>query len=158
MNNTYKGLMEVKINTKYHGEKEIEEKEVITFVKPIPGFPDEDKFIVLPLDEEGSFFALQSIQNEQLAFVISNPFLFFPDYDFTLENTAVEQLEIASEKDVLVFTILTVQEPFEKTTANLQAPIIINQKKNLAKQVILNQTNYITKHLLFPNKKSVVKG
>jgi len=148
----------VKINTKYHGEKEIEEKEVLTFVRPIPGFPDEDKFIVLPLDEEGSFFALQSIQNEQLAFVISNPFLFFPDYDFTLENTVIDQLELASEKDVLVFTILTVQEPFEKTTANLQAPIIINQKKNLAKQVILNQTNYITKHLLFPNKKTAVKG
>lgn len=148
----------MKINTKYHGEKDIEEKEVVTFVKPIPGFPDEDKFIVLPLDEEGSFFALQSIQNEQLAFVISNPFLFFSDYDFNLEENVVKQLEIASEKDVLVFAILTVQEPFEKTTANLQAPIIINQKKNLAKQVILNQSDYITKHLLFPTKKSLVKG
>ncbi|GKU83399.1 flagellar assembly protein FliW [Niallia sp. NCCP-28] len=148
----------MKINTKYHGEKEIKEKEIISFVKPIPGFPDEDRFIVLPLDEEGSFFALQSIQNEQLAFVISNPFLFFSDYDFNLEENAVEQLELASEKDVLVFAILTVQEPFEKTTANLQAPIILNQKKNLAKQVILNQTDYITKHLLLPNKKSLVKG
>ncbi|PKG22080.1 flagellar assembly protein FliW [Niallia nealsonii] len=148
----------MKINTKYHGEKDIKEKEIVAFVKPIPGFPDEDKFIVLPLDEEGSFFALQSIQNEQLAFVISNPFLFCPNYDFNLEENVADQLELASETDVIVFAILTVQEPFEETTANLQAPIIINQQKNLAKQVILNQSDYTTKHPLFPNKKSVVKG
>jgi flagellar assembly factor FliW len=37
----------------------------------------------------------------------------------------------------------------EKITANLQAPVIINTKQQLAKQVILMNTAYETKHRLF---------
>ncbi|WP_235973223.1 flagellar assembly protein FliW [Niallia circulans] len=159
MNNTYKGMIEVKIATKYHGEKEIQPKEVITFPQAIPGFPDEKEFVLLPLDEEGQFIVLQSVENQQLAFVLSNPFPFFKEYDFSLEDHIVELLGIESEEDILVFSILTVHDPFEKTTANLQAPIVINSKKNIAKQVILNEPNYHTKHPLFQtNKPILVKG
>lgn len=149
----------MKIATKYHGEKEIQEKEVITFPQAIPGFPEEKEFVLLPLDEEGQFIVLQSVGNHQLAFVLSNPFTFFKEYDFTLEDHIVELLELESKEDIQVFSILTVQDPFEKTTANLQAPIVINRKKNIAKQVILNEPNYHTKHPLFKkNKPIVVKG
>ncbi|MEK4443197.1 MULTISPECIES: flagellar assembly protein FliW [Niallia] len=159
MNNTFKGMIEVKIATKYHGEKEIQKKEVITFPQAIPGFPDEKEFVLLPLDEEGQFIVLQSVENQQLAFVLANPFTFFKEYDFTLEDYIVELLELESEKDVQVFSILTVQDPFEKTTANLQAPVVMNSKKNIAKQVILNEPNYNTKHPLFQkNKSTLVKG
>ncbi|KAB7665157.1 flagellar assembly protein FliW [Bacillus sp. B1-b2] len=149
----------MKIITKYHGEREFEEKEIIIFPQAIPGFPDEKKFIVLSLDEEGEFLVLQSVSNTQLAFIMTNPFNFIKEYDFTLENHVVELLEIESDKNVLIFTILTVKDPFDKTTANLQAPIVINSKKNIAKQVILNHQDYHTKHLLFQKvKSSRVKG
>ena len=149
----------MKIATKYHGEKEIQEKEVITFPQAIPGFPEEKEFALLPLDEEGQFIVLQSLGNKQLAFVLSNPFTFFKEYDFTLEDHIVKLLELESEENIQVLSILTVQDPFEKTTANLQAPIIINSKKNIAKQVILNEPNYHTKHPLFEKSKPImVKG
>lgn len=149
----------MKIATKYHGEKEIQKKEVITFPQAIPGFPEEKEFVLLPLDEEGQFIVLQSVENHQLAFVLSNPFTFFKEYDFTLEDHIVELLELESEEDIQVYSILTVQNPFEKTTANLQAPIVINNKKYIAKQVILNEPNYHTKHPLFQkNKPTLVKG
>lgn len=143
----------MKINTKYHGEREIEEKEVITFPQGIPGFLEDREFILLSLEENGAFFALQSITNEQLAFVITNPFLYFKDYDFTIEDHVVELLELESEEEVLVFSILTVQDPFEKTTTNLQAPIVMNSKNNKAKQVILSIPTFKTKHPLFNQSK-----
>lgn len=139
----------MKINTKYHGEREIEEKEIINFPNAIPGFLEEKEFIMLPLNEGDEFIVLQSLANRQLAFIMTNPFRFCKEYDFTLEDYVVEQLEIESEKDILVYTILTVQDPFDQTTANLQAPIVINMKKKLAKQVILNHPDYRTKHMLF---------
>ncbi|MBQ6448684.1 MAG: flagellar assembly protein FliW [Bacillus sp. (in: Bacteria)] len=149
----------MKIATKYHGEKEIQEKEVITFPQAIPGFPEEKEFVLLPLDEESQFIVLQSVENQQLAFVLSNPFTFFKEYEFTLEDHIVELLELESEEDIQVFSILTVQDQFEKTTANLQAPVVINSKKNIAKQVILNEPNYHTKHPLFQkNNPTLVKG
>jgi len=146
----------VKISTKYHGEMELEKNNIITFPQAIPGFPDEKEFILVPLDEAEEFVVLQSIANSQLAFVITNPFRFFKDYDFTLEDLVVELLEIESEKDILVFSILTVQDPFDQTTANLQAPLVINNKKKLAKQVILNHPDYRTKHPLFSKEKHKV--
>lgn len=149
----------MKIATKYHGEKEIQEKEVITFPQAIPGFPEEKEFVLLSLDDESQFIVLQSVENQQLAFVLSNPFTFFKEYDFTLDDHIVELLELESEEDIQVFSILTVKDPFEKTTANLQAPVVINSKRNIAKQVILSEPNYDTKHPLFQkNKPTVVKG
>ena len=146
----------MKISTKYHSEMELEKNNIITFPQAIPGFPDEKEFIILPLDEAEEFVVLQSIANSQLAFIMANPFRFFNDYDFTLEDLVVEILEIESEKDIHVFSILTVQDSFDQTTANLQAPIVINTKNKLAKQVILNQPDYRTKHPLFSKEKHKV--
>lgn len=139
----------MKLNTKYHNEVEIQESEVLHFEKGIPGFPDEKKFVILPLNEDGSFSVMQSVGTEGLALVIVNPFDFFKDYDFQLEDSVVEELVLTSDKDVLVYSILTVEDPFEKTTANLQAPVIINKSNNKAKQVILVDEKYKTKHNLF---------
>ena len=137
----------MKINTKYHGEVEIDE--VLTFEKGIPGFADEKQFALLPLSDDETFFVLQSVSTPELAFILSSPFQFFRTYDFQLEEAAVEELGLESEKDVAVYSILTVQDPFEKTTANLQAPVIINQKNRKAKQVILHNEQYKIKHPIF---------
>ncbi|NHM29965.1 flagellar assembly protein FliW [Neobacillus terrae] len=138
------------INTKYHGELEINQGEILHFEKGVPGFPDEKKFIMLPLSDKQTYLIMQSVLNSNVAFVVTSPFNFFPDYDFELENSAVEELELASEKEIQVYTILTVSDPFKETTANLQAPIIINNTNLSAKQVILNDGKYKTKHPIFP--------
>jgi len=139
----------MKLNTKYHNEVDIKDEDVLYFEKGIPGFPDEKKFVILPLNEDGSFSVMQSVGTEGLALVIVSPFDYFKDYDFKLEDSVVDELSIESENDVLVYSILTVEDPFDKTTANLQAPVIINKKNNKAKQVILVEEAYKTKHNLF---------
>src|SRR5690606_19606024 len=85
-----------------------------------------------------------------------NPFHFFPDYSFDLDDASIAQLELEDEKDVLVYAILTIQDPFDKTTANLQAPIVMNRRNRRAKQVILHDGPYTTKHLLL--RQPVAKG
>jgi flagellar assembly factor FliW len=139
----------MKIETKYHGDVHIDENEILTFSNGIPGFLEEKKFVILPFGENTGISVMQSFGNAQVAFVVTNPFFFLKDYDFTIDDQAVEQLKLENEKDVSVFAILTVQDPFEKTTANLQAPVIINNKRKLGKQVILMNTNYQTKHSIF---------
>jgi flagellar assembly factor FliW len=146
------------IQTKYFNEITIEEKNIIHFEHGIPGFLEEKQFVLLPLTEDNVYYVLQSVQTSELAFVVTNPFLFFKDYDFNLDDATVEQLEIKDATDVAVYSILTLQDPFEKTTANLQAPIIINTKNNHAKQVILNDEKYTTKHPLFKASPASVKG
>jgi flagellar assembly factor FliW len=141
----------MKIHTKYHDECEINEKDIFHFEHGIPGFLDEKKFVLLPL-ENTPFVILQSVKTPALGFAMINPFIYFKDYDFELDEQSVAQLQLSSEKEVAVYVILTVADPFEQTTANLQAPIVLNHNKKLGKQVILTNSPFKTKHKLFPNK------
>lgn len=133
------------IHTKYHGVIQVQEEEFIYFENGLPGFLDEKYFILLPLDKESPFLILQSKITSELGFAVVNPFLFFSHYEFELSANDKEALAITKEEEVDILTILTVKEPFSETTANLQAPIVVNKKKNLAKQIILNDT-YKTRH------------
>ncbi|MED4454450.1 flagellar assembly protein FliW [Metabacillus fastidiosus] len=137
------------IQTKYHGEIDVKETAVIKFDNGIPGFGDEKGFLLLPLEQDSPFLILQSVQTAELGFVVVNPFQFIADYEFDLSEADKEALEIESEKDVEVYAILTVKEQFEETTANLQAPIILNRSGKKAKQIILNDQKYSIKCNIF---------
>lgn len=148
----------MKIQTKYHGEIELQDDSVIHFESGLPGFLEEKRFTILALGEDESFSILQSLETPGLGFVIVNPFLYFKEYDFKLSDSDVKKLKIESTDDVVVYSILTVQDPFEKTTINLQAPIVLNSKRNLGKQIILNDERYQTKQSLFNKQELVEKG
>lgn len=137
------------IRTKYHGEVEINKEDIIQFEKGIPGFLDEKEFIILPLSDDQTFFVLQSVATPYVGLVAASPFSFFQNYEFKLEDSVIDELDIKTDKDVSVYIIVSVADPFEKTTANLQAPVIINNSNQKAKQIILNEGNYKIKHPLF---------
>lgn len=134
------------IRTKYHGEIQVNEEDIITFEQGIPGFPNENHFILLPLDQESPFIIMQSQTTIELGFVVVNPFLFFQNYEFDLLENDKEVLKITAQEDIQILSILTVKDPFSESTVNLQAPVIINHKEKLAKQIILNNTPYTTRH------------
>ncbi|WAA09789.1 flagellar assembly protein FliW [Fervidibacillus albus] len=145
------------IQTKYHGELTIDEKNIVIFEKGIPGFPDENRFVFFPLMDDELYTVMQSVQTPNIAFVVIIPFLFFNNYEFDLEDGIVQQLDIERPDDVQIYTILTLRDPFDQTTANLQAPIVINRKNKKGKQVILNSDAYSTRQRLFPSPK-LLKG
>ncbi|MDQ0156919.1 flagellar assembly protein FliW [Robertmurraya andreesenii] len=148
----------MKIQTKYHGEIEIEPSKVIHFEQGIPSFLEEREFYILPFADEGPFFIMQSVQTAGLAFVVVSPFDFFSDYEVKLSDPVIEALQIESQEEIVIFTTLTIQEPFQNTTTNLQGPIVINDKKKLGKQVILADSPYKTKHLLTSQLARAGKG
>lgn len=139
------------INTARFGEIEIEEEKVIQFSAGIPAFEEEQEFVIIPYDEESPFVFLQSVQTAELAFLMTSPFVFFPEYQFELDDESIEALAIAREEDLLIYALLTLPgKDIKQMTANLLAPIVINQENHQAKQVILEKSEYKTKHLLFP--------
>ncbi|KMJ56048.1 flagellar assembly protein FliW [Bacillus sp. LL01] len=145
----------MKIETKYTGTMEVEKERIIHFEKGIPAFESEQTFVLLPFEEGTPFYVLQSTITTEVAFIVINPFQFVPGYQVKLPDATIEQLEITSEEEVATFIMLTVHEPFQETTANLQAPIIINATKQKGKQLLLSNSEYETKHTIF---KQPVKG
>jgi flagellar assembly factor FliW len=125
------------IDTKFLGEIEIKESEIITFEQGLPGFPDNMKFILLALDSDLPLALLQSTEQKEIGFVIAYPFAFKQDYAFNLNEEDKEQLQVENVEDVLVYAIVTLKETFEESTLNLLAPVVINNRKKLGKQIVL---------------------
>lgn len=144
------------IQTKYLGEVEISTEQIIQFSFGLPGFLDEKEFVLLDIPGNPVFQFLQSVQSKDIAFVVANPYHFYKDYRFELDEPTIDALQIESEKDVIVLTIVTVKDPFNSSTINLKAPLIINQQKLLGKQYILNSDEYDSKAFIQPI--SVEKG
>lgn len=126
------------------------EDKIITFKEGIPGFEDyRDYVLVLNEDEENPFHKLQAVEEESVAFYVVNPFLIINDYDFKLKESTVKQLEIESEKDLAVFSIVKIPEKLEDMTVNLSAPIVINSKSKLGKQIVLDDSSYSVRHRIY---------
>lgn len=125
------------------GDIEYKTSEIITFPLGIPGFEEQKSFIIIPSgDIEFPFNTLHSIENENLAFVVTDPFLFVENYDFELSQSDASYLKISGEDDlekILALVIVTIPENVENTTINIMAPLIINNEEKLGKQILLDE-------------------
>lgn len=143
----------MKVDTKRFGPIRISEDQVITFIGPVLGFEDLKKYTLIQSEEDDHPFEfLQSIEDENLTFIVTDPFVFFKDYEFQLDSHWIEALDVHSDKEIQVFVIVTVRSP-EDVTCNLKAPIVINRAKRIAAQIILDQGGYMTKQPLLGGKK-----
>ncbi|HLR72416.1 MAG TPA: flagellar assembly protein FliW [Pseudogracilibacillus sp.] len=139
------------IKTKYLGEMEIAEDKIIHFESGLPGFAQENKFVILDIPGNDILQIMQSIQTSHLAFIVTNPHYFYQDYHFKLDDHIIESLQITDEKDVVVLSIMTIEDPFQLSTINLQAPLLINSKNKRAKQFILpHDTYHVKSKISFP--------
>lgn len=141
------------VNTVRFGEVSVDESRVIRFIEPILGFEGTRRYVILDHAEDSPFKWLQSVDDPELAFVVTTPKLFGMDYEFTLSDDVVAQLELESAEDTLVLTIVNIpQEDPSRMTTNLLGPIVINQKVCKAMQVVLHDTQYSTKTRLIPDE------
>lgn len=140
-----------KVYTSRFGEIEVDEQKIVHFKNGIPAFEEEHEFIILPYDEESPYYFMQSLKSPDLAFLLTIPFLFFPDYSFEIDEETVTELDITNQDEIFYYTMVTIPNgSIRYMTANLLAPIVLNSKNMQAKQVVLEKSNYTTKHRLFP--------
>ena len=145
----------MKIQTSYFGEIEIDASHILHFEHGIPGFEEEKQFILLPIEEDSAFQVLQSIQTENLSFIVTDPYAVAIGYSFDLDDASIHTLQIKSEKEVAVFAIVSLKDTLAQSTVNLKAPIVINTTNKKAKQVILNNEAYAIRQ---PLSSESIKG
>lgn len=131
------------------GQIEVDDSEIIHFPHALPGFPEEKKFALLPYLSDSPFAFLQSLNEPNLTFVVVEPFAFFKDYSFSLDDTVAAELGLSNDNPPKILNIVRIPENMEEITANLQAPIIINCKTRSAIQLILEKSPYAVRHRLF---------
>lgn len=141
----------MKINTTRFGEVEVDENLIFNFKSPIIGFEDAQLYVLIENDENNIFRWLQSVQFPELAFPVSKANYFQIDYNFEIDDKTVEMLELNSIDDVLSLNIVNIPKGQPQlSTINLLAPVIINKRTKAAAQLILNGSEYLVKHPIFP--------
>lgn len=139
----------IKVQSFTWGEIECKEEHVLTFPKGIPGFTQLKQYVLLQPDPQTPFYFLQPLDTAEVDFMLADPFLFYPHYEFELSESIQHELNITSEEQVQIFCIVSVEKDIKSATINLLAPLVINTTNRKAMQVILHQSSYQTKHPLW---------
>lgn len=132
-----------KINTRF-GEVEYDPDNLLQFPAGLIGLPKLRHFIVMPNKKKGPLFWIQSVDDPDIAFVLTDPTNFFLDYQLMPEDSERENLQLEEDDDYFILSVVTVP-PDQAITLNLAAPILFAPKTNRAIQVILENSNYSSK-------------
>jgi flagellar assembly factor FliW len=120
----------------------------IYFPEGLPAFENVREFLIIANEEEAPFLWLQAVSVPNLAFVMIDPFVVYPGYRPDVSDDDVALLEIEKEEDVFILSIVNLsQNPNEGITANLVGPVVLNWRKKVGKQVVLqNHQNFSVKY------------
>lgn len=132
----------MKLETTRFGVIDLDEQLIIDMKGPILGFERLRRYILLKRDEKTPFNWFQSIDDGSVAFIVMNPQAIKPDYEPEIEDFDVELLEIERAEDVVLMSIITIRSNPTQVSANLRAPIVINSRKRLAKQIVLEDPDH----------------
>jgi flagellar assembly factor FliW len=137
----------MKVNTKAYGLIDVDQRQKIHFPSGILGFENLKNYVLLDALQQ-PFYWLQSMDVQEIAFVLIEPFIFRPDYSPDVSALELEEVQLSpdSTDNMLVFTIVTIPEEQRDMTANLQGPIIINRNLHLGRQCISENENWKTRH------------
>jgi flagellar assembly factor FliW len=148
------------VQTSRFGPVEVDEGRTIEFPRGILGFPQYKQYILIQPEQDSTFYWLQSLQTADLAFVVTDPLLFVPDYQVPLREESRVELGVQdlSEANVLVI----VNKVGDTLTANLQGPLVINATTRVAAQIVISEKKYQTRHPILtlqrPGKTAAATG
>lgn len=139
----------MELKTGRFGQLIVGNDELIRVPQGILGFPEDTEFCLVDPGDDTLILWLQSVKNPNLAFAVLEPKIFKTDYTVRLSGAELRELKLDNVNQSAVFSILTIPNDITQMTANLKAPLVINLREQIARQVVLQENEYSIKHLMF---------
>jgi len=140
-----RGQEALKVDTTKFGPITVDEQKIIIMPFGMLGFPDEKRYVIVQHKENSPFFWYQSVDDPSLAFVITSPFFFVPDYSVSLDD-AINQMSWDDEKieqKIELYVVVNIPNGApNKMTANLIGPILVNTESFQALQMVVTDSPY----------------
>ncbi len=134
------------IDTSRFGSIEVDPDQVLTFTRGLVGFAELHRFVLIQEECNQQFLWLQSLDDAEVAFLVTDPTPFFRGYSAGIREETVQELDLADERDRRLLAICN--KVGDWLTANLLGPIVINQKLRLAQQIVLTEKKWMTRQPL----------
>ena len=140
----------VTFTTLRFGEVSVPKERVLAFPRGLVGLGKCRRFVFFhPEEDTGPFFWMQAVDDPALAFVVTEPQNFFPEYQVPLGKEEQNTLQLLAEEDGVVCVILVVPEDPRHITANLRGPLVINMSARVGLQLVLSGDEYSVREPLF---------
>ncbi len=148
----------MKVKTSRFGDLEVDSKDLILFKEGILGFENLKSFFLVDPGDQTLILWLQSTENPTVAFPVLEPNIFLPEYSVSLLPVEMNSIAIQSMSETQVYVILTIPQVVTEMTANMKAPIFINNKTREARQIVLQDNKLEVKFAMYAAlKKHIVK-
>jgi flagellar assembly factor FliW len=131
----------MKIQTSRFGSLDVSDETLLVFPSGLVGFSDFRRFVVLDVAEDSDYQWFQSVEEPSFAFVIVDVHLLQSDFRIDAPDESLTELGIIQSDAILIMAVVTI--PFDKpehATANLRAPLVVNLRTRLGKQMILHES------------------
>jgi len=130
---------------------QVSEEEIISFPEGLVGCESWRRFVLLADPENDAVSLLQDVDHPAISFLVTDPTLICPDYDFELGTADGKMIGLEDQRDVVVLCILVVRDNPLRITANLLGPLVINRRTRLGRQIVLADSSYSARHpVIFP--------
>jgi len=136
----------MEVRTTRFGVVDIAEDRVINFPKGLLGFSQQTRFCLLEPGDDACFFWLQSLDEPSLAFVVTDPSLFVPEYSVPIRPEQMIELKLGKLEEAQVFVV--VNKVDQSLTGNLQGPLVVNTLTRTGEQLVLAEKRWTTRHPL----------
>jgi flagellar assembly factor FliW len=120
---------------------EVSEEQIFAFEPGLGGFEGLRRYALIP-EHDSPIEWLQSLEDPDVAFALLEPFALRADYAFELSDADTDALGMHEPSDALVRCVLTLHEDPTKITANMLAPLVLCRRTHLARQVIVQNSDY----------------
>ena len=136
----------MKVKTSRFGELNVVKDQIFRFPEPIAGFETDRRYIIFQTDETSEIYWLQSLDNPEVAFIVTKVDKMVKGYNVPLNKEHVATLKIKEPSDAEIFVMLVVDRENNKVTANLLGPIVLNVKARRGMQIIMQNSDYSIRH------------
>jgi len=110
----------------------------LVLAEPLPGFPGHRDYVLVPAEDGGRLFWLQSMSPDGPRFLTGRADFFFPDYAPALPGGVCDELGLQDVAEAELYCILTVPDgDVAAATGNLRAPVVVHPATCRARQVVL---------------------
>jgi flagellar assembly factor FliW len=135
------------IDTLRFGKIEVDEAQIFSFPMGLLGFAQRKEFVII--DQDGTPFKwMQSLEDPMLAFMLSDPLLFYPQYQAQIHKNDLSAIDADKEENLVLSVIMTIPENIKEISANLCAPLIFNIENRKGMQFVLSDRRYPVKYFL----------
>jgi len=133
----------VSLETRNFGTLKVRPEQIIEFSPGLPGFAEYTRYVLIERSQDAPFLWLQSAQRPDLAFVVVDPALFFPDYQPARRPQVLREVGAGTPEEVKILVIVTIPpgRP-QDMTVNLMGPLVINLRTRRGRQVILDEPGF----------------